>query len=272
MLGVKNHNVVNYSKDIQPFNYNEVELSVANFLQGQADRLRRYIGKSFIQIGRDLIGAKRYLSHGAFIHWVESEVGIPARTAQGYMKIALWAEGKSANVALLPPSLLYILSAQTTPQEIVNNVLAIVESGKTVSVSAVRQQLRALRTSPEKQEDGSLLLSPAASSAYVDYSEQNIPTNSVSAASHDDDLVEVIEILSRCLSLHEYERVRTIMTSQHLLRDTNLAERILKAFERLACAELTHRNQFHNVIHHDSQHSLECDLMLLNHTTSSPHV
>jgi hypothetical protein len=59
-----------------------VSPSVANFLRGQADRIRQYTRKSIIQIGKDLVAAKRYLSHGAFLRWVESEVGIPVRRVE----------------------------------------------------------------------------------------------------------------------------------------------------------------------------------------------
>jgi hypothetical protein len=42
------------------------------------------------------IAAKHYLSHGSFLRWVETEAGLPARTAQAYMQVAHWASGKNA--------------------------------------------------------------------------------------------------------------------------------------------------------------------------------
>lgn len=79
--------------------------SVARFLQGQADRIRPQCASSIIQIGKALAEAKRHLSLGRFFQWVECEVG----TAQAYMRAANWASGKSATVAHLPPSALYLL-------------------------------------------------------------------------------------------------------------------------------------------------------------------
>jgi Protein of unknown function (DUF3102) len=216
------------------FDYGEVEPSVAKFLRGQADRLRRYIGKSLIQIGKDLIGAKRYLSHGAFVRWVEEEVGIPARTAQGYMKIAHWADGKAASVARLPPSVLYILSAQTTPAEIVNSILSDLEAGESVTVASLRQKLRAARSEQCIQnfnsENGAVR-----SSGSRGFSP---PLQADWDSSGNDELIEVADILSRNLCWAERNRIYKIMTSPHLLQDASLAQRISIAFARIVTKDV----------------------------------
>src|SRR4030081_764009 len=80
------------------FDYSLVAASLARFLRGQAERIRRQCASSILQIGRALLEAKRHLSHGAFIQWIESEVCIPARTAQAYMRVASWSVGKGAAV------------------------------------------------------------------------------------------------------------------------------------------------------------------------------
>ena len=89
--------------DVDGFDYATVSPDVARYLRGHATRLRQYISKSIIQIGKDLLSAKRYLPHGAFLEWVEREAGINPRTAQSYMHAAEWASNKSATVARLPP-------------------------------------------------------------------------------------------------------------------------------------------------------------------------
>src|SRR6478735_8849764 len=106
-------------EDTFRFDYNSVSSSVAKFLKGQADRIRRQCASSTIQIGRALLESKRHLSHGEFTKWVELEVGVPVRTAQAYMRVAAWAADKGASVARLSPSALYLLSASTTPAEFV---------------------------------------------------------------------------------------------------------------------------------------------------------
>ena len=134
------------------FNYDSVSSSIAKFLKGQAERIRHEAGTSVIRIGRALIGAKHYLSHGAFLHWLSSEIGIPARTAQAYMQVAHWAEGKSSKFERLPPSLLYILSAPSTPTDFVSRVLTKVEAGERVSLLTVREELRSMRRTEAPEE------------------------------------------------------------------------------------------------------------------------
>src|ERR1700712_4880530 len=102
------------------FDYSSVSSPLANFLKGQADRIRRQCVTSIIQIGKALLEAKRHLSHGAFLLWVECEVCMPVRTAQAYMRVAQWASAqKTAVVAHLSPTILYLLSAPSTPEDFV---------------------------------------------------------------------------------------------------------------------------------------------------------
>jgi len=124
------------------FDYASLPQSVARFLQGQADRIRRQCSSSIIQIGKALIEAKRHLSHGGFVQWVECEVGIPARTAQVYMRAASWASGKSATVAHLPPSALYLLSAPSAPEKFIEEILQRIDAGEHIAPSAMREQLK----------------------------------------------------------------------------------------------------------------------------------
>ena len=129
------------------FDYDTVPSTVASFLKGQADRIRKQCVTSIIQIGKALNEAKRHLSHGAFLRWVEWEVCLPARTAQAYMKVASWAADKNAAVAHLSPSTLYVLSASSTPDDYVTKILSRAESGEIIPPSAVRSELKALRES-----------------------------------------------------------------------------------------------------------------------------
>src|SRR5690242_142488 len=59
------------------FDYASVPKSVASFLQGESERVRRQYRSSIVQTGKELLRVKRYLLHGSFITWVEAEVGMP---------------------------------------------------------------------------------------------------------------------------------------------------------------------------------------------------
>jgi hypothetical protein len=202
--------------------YEEAAPDVAKFLKGQAERIRRYAGKCIIAIGKDLIAAKHYLSHGAFIRWVECEVGMPARTAQDYMRAAAWATGKGAMVAHLPPSLLYVLSASRTPKDFADEIVRRTEAGERLALPDVRAELRrhlaARRASADSGPHGSRANKDAASSMLA---------AEVDARAR---LSEAVAIIARALPTADFARVRDIMTDAHLLASYDLAGHMANAF------------------------------------------
>lgn len=202
------------------FDYNETPPSVANFLKGQADRIRKYTAKCIITIGRDLIAAKHYLSHGAFIRWVESEVGIPARTAQGYMKVAEWTADKHADVAQLPPSVLYILSRSSTPKEFADSIFKRLEAGEHIALSDLRGELRMFAN-----RDGSQEIEAKSESTNAG-GEPEIMEPDAKGPS----LKEVVFILMRNLRREDFIRVREIMTNDGLIGRPDLGHHIVHAF------------------------------------------
>jgi Protein of unknown function (DUF3102) len=192
------------------FDYGEVSAPIARFLRGQADRIRRTVGTSIIQLGTDLIEAKRYLSHGSFLGWVELEVGIPARTAQAYMRVAQWAHEKGGNVARLPPSLLHLLSAPSTPTAFAHAVLRKIDGGEKVTVTEVRSELKALR---QARQERSLI-------GFQPRTKANDPGQPLS---FDGDgsaaLRQAVVILARGLSRSDLAQVCRFMTSRLVLDD-----------------------------------------------------
>jgi Protein of unknown function (DUF3102) len=110
-------------------------------LRQQALRLRGLVTKTtadMIEIGRDLMLIKDRLDHGQFTSWVEVEIGISIRTAQGYMRFAMLAEGKSETVALLPPSTARMLASKSAPPEIVEQVITQAAAGNIVPDRVVK--------------------------------------------------------------------------------------------------------------------------------------
>ena len=208
------------------FDYTSLPRSVTSFLQGEADRIRRHAGLSIINIGKGLIAAKRYLSHGQFIKWVECELGIPARTAQAYMRVAQWAPGKMTKVAQLAPSLLYVLSSPSTPTALVVDVIKKVEAGERVVLSDVRAELRAARARREQDHEG---VSRERGALQVNGTMEIVPAESAVQPL----LIEVIAILARELSDDVFARVEEIMTRNPIVNDTALGRKIAMAFETI---------------------------------------
>jgi len=208
------------------FSYGSVPPNVAAFLRGQADRIRRQCAISTVQIGKALIEAKRYLSHGEFVRWVECEVCIPVRSAQAYMRAAKWASDKHAAVARLSPSALYLLSAAATPEDFVTDILNRTEAGEYISPSALREELKAFRSSEQQQYVRAEISARRAS--------DNDPKwRAVAIESEASGVVtELVAILVQKLSAADFARVRDIITSDVVLSNPRLAKNLEQAFRR----------------------------------------
>lgn len=206
------------------FDYNDVSSSVGKFLRGQADRIRRSVVKSIIDVGKDLKAAKHYLSHGAFLRWVEKEVGIPRRTAQAYMQVAQWVSDKHATVAHLPPTLLYLLSAPSTPNEFIVDVLERAEAGEHIALPAIRRELKVLRESKRDRNHNDACLGPrlVPCDRKAEMNDQKLGGQAT--------VMTAVAILAHGLSRWDFARVRDIMTSRSILDDPKLAQTIETAF------------------------------------------
>jgi hypothetical protein len=206
------------------FDYSGLSSQATAFLKAQAHRIRRQAATSIILVGKDLIAAKHYLTHGTFLHWVEAEVGIRARTAQVYMQVAQWAPHKSASVALLPPSVLYFLSAPSTPASYINDILRRVESGERIALRAIREELKHLH---ESRREGNPDHGHTAEDAVpLDHGGLAITVDMEPTAS----LQHAVEILGRELCEEDFVLVREIFTSRAVLDSPGLAKNIAAAF------------------------------------------
>jgi Protein of unknown function (DUF3102) len=119
-----------------------VEVSQTASLQEAATRIRNLSGKvsvSILEIGQVLLQVKAMTAHGSFTQWVEDDCGLTRRSAQNYMRVAIFAADKSASIALLSPTVLYRLAAKSTPAEIVSAVLRLLEGGLIPTESQVAQ-------------------------------------------------------------------------------------------------------------------------------------
>jgi Protein of unknown function (DUF3102) len=202
------------------FDYANVPKSVASFLQGESERIRRQYTHSVVQIGKALLGSKRYLSHGSFIAWVEAEVGMPARTAQAYMRVAQWASGKSAIVAHLPPAVLYLLSASSTPPDLARAIIERVDAGERMSFVDLRKELRDHRQAQINTiQHRELSKEP--------------PTLTVRGMEFVSLLEEAISIIARELSESDFLRVESAFTDRYLTADPSFAEHVTSMFSKV---------------------------------------
>jgi hypothetical protein len=208
------------------FDYGSVSSSVAQFLQGQAARIRRHQTNSIIHIGKALIGAKHYLSHGSFIVWVETEAGMSARTAQIYMRVAQWVSDKSTAAAHLAPTALHLLSAPGVPKDYVRDILNRVDAGERVAPAAIRRELRALRDAEQRKHHKEVsLLQLRDDSRETEMNAVLMDANDVVA--------RAVTIMVRGLSSKDFEQVRVLLTSKPVLDDTKLGHHLATEFSRI---------------------------------------
>jgi hypothetical protein len=96
---------------------------------------QRRTAAAVIDVGADLLKVKDELGYGRFTQWLKTVFPGDRRTAQRFMQVAeRIPKSKSDTVSLLPLGLLYTLTADSMPQEIIDEVIADLESGITLEV------------------------------------------------------------------------------------------------------------------------------------------
>jgi hypothetical protein len=124
------------------FNYDLLEMKLADKVRNAADRIRERIKKTvqdIIQIGNDLLAVKEALPHGQFLPWLKAEFGWSERSAQNFMGVA--EKFKSASFADLPiqPSAAYLLAAPSVPGEAREKAVEKAEAGEEITFASARE-------------------------------------------------------------------------------------------------------------------------------------
>ncbi len=130
----------------------------ASELQDAAQRikaLRRAATEHAVEIGRELLGVKAKLPHGAFVKWVEKACEFKIRTAQDLMKLAREADSHADSnlAALMVPSTLRVYLSKTTPSAVRRSVLRRLENGECVSRSELYSETSASRAKARAKAD-----------------------------------------------------------------------------------------------------------------------
>ncbi|MCJ2136682.1 hypothetical protein MKK69_21970 [Methylobacterium sp. J-026] len=124
------------------FDYSQLNDAAANQAKAAVDRYRDRQMAYVIETGRDLLAIKAQLEHGLFLEWVQAEMGMTPRSAQRAMSAAEVLGDKSDTVSYLPPSVLYELSAPSTPEQVRAAVLRRIEAGETVRPEKILHDVR----------------------------------------------------------------------------------------------------------------------------------
>ncbi|HZU03387.1 MAG TPA: DUF3102 domain-containing protein [Ktedonobacteraceae bacterium] len=115
---------------LAPFDYTLIEESKRAHIQMKAEdvkvRMKR-TAEDIIAIGLDLLEVKHELGHGLFQKWLKAEFDLSESAATKFMQVASRFGGevdKSVKITSLPATVLYTLAAPSTPDEVVQRVLA----------------------------------------------------------------------------------------------------------------------------------------------------
>jgi hypothetical protein len=103
-----------------------------------------------IEIGKELIEVKKNIGHGHFLPWIEAEFGMSERSARRFMESSEAFSSKTANLADLPPSVIYALAAPSTPEEVREVIVERAASGEKVTAAEVKQLKDKLKEKEEK--------------------------------------------------------------------------------------------------------------------------
>jgi hypothetical protein len=113
------------------------------------------------EIGADLLRAKELLGHGNFLPWLQAEFRWSDRTANNYMSIARFFQGKSANFADLDVGTAAALASRSTPAEIRKELLGRADAGEIITRDEVKERLAAAREA-QKSASAARIAAPAA--------------------------------------------------------------------------------------------------------------
>lgn len=122
------------------FNYNDLPAAAQIAARTAAERIKmrlRRTAEDIVEIGRELSEIKFQIGHGKFLPWIEAEFDMHENTARNFMKVA--EKFKSTKIVDFKPSVLYQLSAPSTPDEVIEKATEKAESGEKVSVEDVKR-------------------------------------------------------------------------------------------------------------------------------------
>ena len=125
-----------------------LEPAVADQLRERAQRIRARhtsVTLDMIEIGKEIAEAKEEVEHGAFLAWLDDEVGIAARLAQMYMRAAQWSEANTKLISHLQPTSVMKLAAPSVPADVIVTINERVDRGERVLTRDVEGLLRKAR-------------------------------------------------------------------------------------------------------------------------------
>lgn len=137
----------------QAFDYSQIDEGIRDEVREAARSIHQLsagVVTGIIAIGKRLIEVKGMLGHGQFSDWIAAEFELSERMAQNYMNVARhYGDGqKRNNISFFNPTVLYLLSAPSTPEEARAEVEQAASEGKKITVEFAKEAIQKHRPEP----------------------------------------------------------------------------------------------------------------------------
>jgi outer membrane murein-binding lipoprotein Lpp len=138
------------------FDYAALPIDAALTARAAAERIKLRLKRTvedIIEIGRELTAAKEQLPHGQFLPWIAAEFEMSQQTANNFTAVyERFGNGKLPIISNLRPTILYALSAPSTPAEVIDRAVEKADAGEKVTVADVKDWKKELETERKARE------------------------------------------------------------------------------------------------------------------------
>lgn len=138
----------------EKFDYSQLLVPDRIVVQQKTTEIRERIdaaATNILQIGERLILVKEKLDHGMFSDWLGAEFFWTDRTARKFMQVARQFKTEPGSDLKISPSVLYLLSSNSTPEPVKRELIPKALTGETVTTKEVKEAIKKERQSaPEK--------------------------------------------------------------------------------------------------------------------------
>ena len=132
----KSNSVSKSSPIKKSFDYSSLDEETCSFIYSRSIAIKKLVKRTtedIFTIGNNLIEVKGKLGRGNFQKWIDAEFGWTERTAQRFMLVAKNLDYDSLSGLNVLPSALYILSAPSTPDSAVEELIEKAREGQIIT-------------------------------------------------------------------------------------------------------------------------------------------
>lgn len=169
------------TSNLSTFDYTTLEKETADFVLQETVKIQTLIKQTvegIIETGERLSKVKQRLKHGEFMAWVENEIKCHYSTALHFMRVwQTFGEQKEqiSNVGI-NVSVLYLLSAPSTPEELRTDIVEMAKAGNPVSFAEVKRLKK--EYSERKSEENSVKLTQKSIDDLINTIDVNVDSSS----------------------------------------------------------------------------------------------